>query len=736
MRCCVPFCKNSSDHFVPTTHGEAISFHGFPSEVHLRAAWLRALGKQGGRLPDSAVVCSQHFLNDDIFETESGVRQIRTGAIPSTVQVCMICLDTDSKLYLMSKQKLEKTYEKLTGYPLHDLGNLHQTVCIQCAQRLINFSKFRDKSLRARALMMDLIGKHELITKQHIKMINRTKHQLKSNMVLKTLGPDHCDLHIQEHPSGDKQTESEETGYRVVVKTENSDDSMSIDEDMEVKNEFDCNIHDFLQVTLEYEGTFFQCTFCLEEFVHEHAYMQHLSMHLQNGDGDGECDTSQECRPHTAVSFSHSSLITENKQADPSPCARAATTLADPLPASLASNEIKEPSTEEAVMDDSCRHKRLTECFVKLYDIFSKKVVPRRDRSLTKTQKAVRSCVSQNIASKDISYQATSQSGVLTTEHFEPVTNKEKVSVSKTMYICDFCQKTFEQRRLLVTHIRGHMLVNRFFCKLCKYKSKYKKDLVRHMRTHTSEKPYCCKLCEYKCTRNSDLVRHMRTHTGDKPYCCKLCKYKCTANSDLVRHMRTHTGEKPYCCKLCKHKSTRNNDLVRHMRTHTGEKPYCCKLCKYKCAANSALVRHMRTHTGDKPYCCKLCKYKCAANSDLVRHMRTHTSENQYYCKLCNYKCTQNCYLVRHMRTHTGDKPYCCKLCKYKCTRNSNLMRHMRTHTGEKPYYCKLCKYKCAANSALVRHMRTHTGENPYACKLCKYKCKQNSHLVRHMRTH
>nr|XP_034835715.1 uncharacterized protein LOC117992166 [Maniola hyperantus] len=157
------------------------------------------------------------------------------------VQVCMICLDTDSKLFLMNKHKLDEAYKKLTGYPLCDLGNLKQTLCVQCAQRLINFSRFRDKSLRARALMMELVGKHELITQQHIQMINRTKHQLKSNMVLTTLGPDHCDLHILEQSSEDKQTELEQTCHQVIVKIEESDDSMSVDEDIDVVNEDDNN---------------------------------------------------------------------------------------------------------------------------------------------------------------------------------------------------------------------------------------------------------------------------------------------------------------------------------------------------------------------------------------------------------------------------------------------------------------------------------------------------------------
>ncbi|XP_045781471.1 gastrula zinc finger protein XlCGF57.1-like isoform X2 [Maniola jurtina] len=540
-------------------------------------------------------------------------------------------------------------------------------------------------------------------------MINRTKHQLKSNMVLTSLGPDHCDLHILEHPSEDKQTESEETG--LVIKTEGSDDSLLVDQDIKVKNEDDSsNMCDFVQEKLEYEISLFQCTFCLEEFVHEHAYMQHMNMHLQND--EGEYGTSQECKPHKAVSSSssHSSLITENKQADPGPCARAATTLVAPLPANLATNnEIKVTLTEEAGTNVVCRYRRLTDCFVKLNDIFTKKVVPRQDGLLVETSKTVWSCVNPNIALKDIER----ENKVPKTEYIHPVTNEDKVTVSNTLYICDFCQKMFKQKSLLVRHIQSHTSLKSFACKVCRNKCRCKSLFNDHTRTHTGEKPFTCNLCNYKCALNGSLVWHMRAHTGEKPFTCKLCSYKCITNSSLVRHMKTHTGENPYFCTICDYRCVSNSKLLLHMGTHTGIKPFSCKLCSYKCTRNCSLVLHMRTHTGIKPYTCKFCNYKSAESGNLVRHMRTHTGKKPFTCELCNYKSALSCTLVRHMRTHTGIKPYTCKYCNYKSAENGNLVRHMRSHTGEKRHHCKLCDYKCDSNSRLMRHMKIHTGGKP-----------------------
>ncbi|XP_045780823.1 uncharacterized protein LOC123877933 [Maniola jurtina] len=219
MRCCVPFCKTTAE---VVSESEEITFHEFPREVHLRAAWLSALGKQDTPLPEPAVVCSQHFLSDDIYETESGSRQIRTGAVPSTVLVCMICLDTRSKLFLMSKYKLDEAYEHLVGQPLCGQGKLRQTLCVQCAQRLVNFSTFRDKSLRTRSLMMELLDRHEVVTIRHVKLISRVKHQLQSDIVSAVSEPDYCDLYIA-HSDADGRTDLHATGEAVAVKREIED---------------------------------------------------------------------------------------------------------------------------------------------------------------------------------------------------------------------------------------------------------------------------------------------------------------------------------------------------------------------------------------------------------------------------------------------------------------------------------------------------------------------------------
>ncbi|XP_045779684.1 zinc finger protein 569-like [Maniola jurtina] len=793
MRCCVPFCNNTSDNVI-TSDGKGISFHGFPREGGLRVAWLSALGMQGSQLPDSAMICSRHFLDDDICETEGGFRQLVAGAIPSAVQVCMICLDSDSKLFLMRKHKLEEAYDQLTGHPvLCDAGNLKQTLCVQCAQRLRNFSKFRDKSLRARALMMDLVDKHELITTQHIQMIDRTQHQLKSNIGWTVLGTNPCDLYILEHPSEDKQTELGETIHSIIVKNEPRDDSMSVDGDTEVTNEDDnkvCSgfvasnegclsdanmslqaqlldealykaLNEKAPVTqqeaetqdlIKHESVPLQCILCTEEFLHAHVYMQHMHLHLQSGVDEEACAASQVCKPQ-AAEFSDPSLTafaTDDKLSiwkqinEPRPSADLPLTVGAPLSARLATkNETIEESERgsetnngEVAVSSNKAHiniDTLTNCVVKLYDCKKFKVVPRQDGSLMKTRKTVSSYENPNIDNVPTIFKeflATGHNVAATTDDIKPVINEIKVEKDNS--------NTFPEKKS-------------FICDVCRKMFKRKYILVKHIQTHnkvknkcnltsnmqhnTALKPYACDVCNFSTAHSGNLRNHLRIHTGEKPFTCTLCSYRSATNSHIVRHMTTHTGEKRFSCTACNYKCVRNCSLVSHMRNHRKGTPYACTLCEYECKQNSSLVAHMKTHRVGKPYSCSLCEYKCSTNSGLVNHMTIH-GEKPYSCSLCKYKCSTDARLVVHMRTHTGEKPYLCNFCDYKCSASNRLAEHMRIHTGEKPYSCNLCAYRCSTNTRLVVHMRTHTGEKPYSCDLCPYKFVDRGGLVRHMRSH
>ncbi|XP_069363586.1 zinc finger protein 436-like isoform X5 [Maniola hyperantus] len=655
MQCCVPFCQTTAEIVSKST---GITFHKFPNEVPLRAAWLRALGNQDTLLSEHAVVCSLHFLNDEICTTDSGSRQIRTGAIPSMVQVCMICLDAHSKLFLMSKYKLDEAYQHLVGLPLCDPGNLKQTACIQCAQRLMNFSRFRDKSLRARALMMELVGKYELISMQHMGMFNEVNNKLKHNIVKTILHPDHCDLYI--NSDTDKQTEATASVESVTIKNEENV-PMSVDEDdtenVVVRTDTDKGFNINLVVTKEeylsdeepkqltdplfvkpstskeptelmapikYEITF-ECSICMEEFADEDTYNYHMTMHMEE---------DQSLTEEPIAEFGHSSSSSS----------------VAPLPWGLATDTTSLPevstTTIEPVIKKEKRKKRSV----------SKKLVSELD-SETNADDVLKSILHQNLGVR-----------------IKKLPNTDK----------------------------------KFSCEFCVYKTNHSEAMQRHVRGHTGEKPYPCDVCEYRSARRSDILRHMRIHT--RKFSCGLCQYTTTRSTDLERHKNIHTGKKPFSCELCNYKCSRHCYLTRHMSTHTGETPYACGFCDFKCRSHNVLVHHLTKHSNQNLFSCKLCSYKAKGKIDLNIHMRTHPGEETLICQVCDHKFLRRRNLVRHMMIHSGEKPFSCDLCHYKCARKGDIRRHMLVHSGKKPFACELCDYKCARKADLTPHLRTHIG--------------------------
>ncbi|XP_052745705.1 zinc finger protein 37 homolog isoform X3 [Bicyclus anynana] len=673
MQCFVPFCGNTSGN-VSTSGEHRITFHELPSEVHLRAAWLRALGKQDNHLPDPAVVCSQHFIDDDFCDAESCARQLRSDAIPSTLLMCVVCLDTDSKLLLMSEHKLEEAYEQFTGLQLFQLcrrANLKQTLCVLCAQRLKNFSRFRDLSFRVHSVMTYLVEQHLAITKQHIGTMYHATRQLKCSFTRTTLGAEHCDLYI-DHTDEEEQPAEESVEAdvaAVAVKDEHSFDSKShfdnedpyneeysdlsiklaakLDETLTRTAADSCSavIKNEAHTPIKCEVPTLQCTLCFEEFVQENAYNEHMSLHLQNA----VCDASQECKPRAAELELENKTGVQKLNDVPPPSADSTQTSVAPLSARLATNKKNRVQATEGTADTQKSEQILKTDIVELGNL-------------------------------------SSQSGSTLYTDTSRLTNYEVLSDDKPLL-------------RILPHKKCYV------CDICSYRSTRKYNLSLHIRKHTGKNPYSGDIRKFKRAVKNKLSKNS---TDKKPYLCDICSHTFVNKRNLLHHMRTHTGEKPYSCQICNHEFAKKCTLLGHMRTHTGEKPFSCGICNYKFARNYHLLEHMKTHSGEKPFSCQICNRKFARKAALSLHTRTHTGEKPYSCNMCNYKCADSSHYSRHLRAHIGEKAYSCDICTKQFLNKRNLLHHMRTHTDEKPYSCSVCNYKCAKKSSLLRHVKNH----------------------------
>ncbi|XP_029555023.1 zinc finger protein 98 [Salmo trutta] len=161
---------------------------------------------------------------------------------------------------------------------------------------------------------------------------------------------------------------------------------------------------------------------------------------------------------------------------------------------------------------------------------------------------------------------------------------------------CSQCDKSYGEKRALVSHVKICHAGVRYPCTYCGKLFLSMSSLTRHDLIHTQERPFKC--TESECGKGfrspKELRVHMRYHTGERPYKCKICGKGFTQNCYITRHMRTHTGEKPYPCSVCGRNFSDLRVRKRHMMTHTGEKPYKCLRCEKAFSRTELLKAHDR----------------------------------------------------------------------------------------------------------------------------------------------
>ncbi|XP_074540907.1 uncharacterized protein LOC141801667 isoform X2 [Halichoeres trimaculatus] len=271
---------------------------------------------------------------------------------------------------------------------------------------------------------------------------------------------------------------------------------------------------------------------------------------------------------------------------------------------------------------------------------------------------------------------------------------------SNRLHKCTFCGKTFEFKRYLTQHMKGHIRGRPFLCSVCGKSFGQKSYLIKHMSEHSGEKPFSCSECGKRFTRNSGLICHMALHRGEKPYSCSVCGKRFTQKGHVISHMLIHSGKKPFGCSECSKSFTHKYYLNLHMARHKGEKPLICCVCDqrfswhsqiqgHKCSGGETLEfnqnQNMKTKKAEGQDCSK-------PDREDWKKTKEHNSGTNYGINITDQK------------PETDLKPYSCfdcgKLFKFK----RNLKGHMRIHTGEKPYRCLTCGKTFSWHNQLNRH--------------------------------
>ncbi|XP_023950899.2 zinc finger protein 615 [Bicyclus anynana] len=657
-------------------------------------------------------------------------------ASSSLTQFCTICLETESKLYVIGEHKLGQAYGHLTGYALCEEECSNTCLCPECIHRLLVYERFRLKSLRARTVIQDLLRDYKVVTLQHIKSIGRHTFKLKSDIVKKVLEPNHCDLYI------DKSNE------------ETKLDTDSLKEDTLIHEDVESAIIDVASIT---ESNHKQDRLTVKpeiiDLCDEDGYLSDSTLILETAPNfESEMNFQEQLWNETekhSVGFTKTMGIKSEKNLE---------LLSEEanIDDSLTNNE--KPINKQRNLQQKLKFETMenfTECndymnseimygFNNNHNIEIKNEKPHNFES--KMQSKLQFETQENFTD----FGETDEKKLFVKREIESDYKphscelcdfKCKLKISLTVharthgensFTCQICNYKCKLRHTLNIHMKKHKdavkTETHYICDTCETKFDFKSKLVTHMRTHTEKRYFKCKICDYKCKLRHTLNLHMKLHK--LPFVCNICDAKFTLKGNLSRHLKTHLSAL-FACHICNYKTSRKDSLENHVKGHVKE----CHLCKLQFKQSHHLYNHMLTHSGYKPYECKLCEQKFTQKVSLYRHMAIHRRVRPFACNLCPYRCLSNHDLVKHMRTHTGEKPYACKYCDFRSSRKYNLLTHMRSHTGEKPYVCNVCHYCCTKISDLRRHMRSHTGET-FACAVCDYKCTRRSNLQAHMRAH
>ncbi|XP_022198145.2 uncharacterized protein LOC111055285 [Nilaparvata lugens] len=201
-------------------------------------------------------------------------------------------------------------------------------------------------------------------------------------------------------------------------------------------------------------------------------------------------------------------------------------------------------------------------------------------------------------------------------------------------YKCKLCLKLFTSYEMLATHVHQIHPLNRVYpCAHCNRTHQNKRFLVAHMKRDHQFRPFQCRHCgEVKQSKRA-LSIHQRMKHDSKfkfPCKCRICdkKFDSVALRDV--HLKEeHTNSNEYRCEECDKVFSSRSAYYAHKRTHRlSIDAYKCQHCQRKFLRRDAYVEHLRIHTTIR-HKCPQCDKQFVQRSNMIRHMRMHSETEQ-----------------------------------------------------------------------------------------------------------
>ena len=147
-------------------------------------------------------------------------------------------------------------------------------------------------------------------------------------------------------------------------------------------------------------------------------------------------------------------------------------------------------------------------------------------------------------------------------------------------YICKICQKLYQNRLTIKTHLKAvHKFGQSFKCDVCNKEFSHKDRLKFHTKIHNQEKNQVCDLCGKSFIHDQNLqLHHLKSHGSEEEkiksqkYACSGCDKHFYRRHVLAQHEQIHSRILRFSCDQCEKEFFTSNARRQHIdKKHLGK---------------------------------------------------------------------------------------------------------------------------------------------------------------------